>query len=270
MKYDLIILLIIFLLIIGSAVVGIILINKKHKLRLWMKIVFPISFILVFSISTMFIYLNIYYHATSDVKPYLKSSELVEVRSRERCYVFDNVSNTETAIVFYGGAKVEEKSYVPLLYKIAEQGVDVYLVKMPFRFAIFDVSAADSILDNKSYTNTYLMGHSLGGVAASLCLVRTNLDYKGIIFLAAYPSQKLSNKYQALSIYGSKDSVLNMTMYKNHSSYFPKGYKNHVIKGGNHANYGYYGKQLGDQDSSISRKDQIDLTVSYIADFINQ
>ena len=268
MPTDMILLIIILILIVAIAVVGIILINKKKKLRLWLNILIPVAFVLVGTASSFLIYLNIYYHATDEVNPYLQSSALVEVCEDSRYYLFDNVENKDKAIVFYGGAKVEEKSYAPMLSKLAEHGVDVYLVKMPFRLALFDLSASDSILSSNPYSAAYLMGHSLGGTSASICLSKTAQHYEGIIFLASYPNQELDDKYKALSIYGSEDAVLNRKQYEERSSYFPEGYQTQIIEGGNHANFAYYGNQSGDNAATITREQQIDLTVSYVADFL--
>ena len=79
----------------------------------------------------------------------------------------------------------------------------------------------------------------------------------------------MDNKYKSLTIYGSEDKVMNMKEYNKNLSYLPKGYITKVIEGGNHANYGYYGKQKGDGVATISREQQIDLTISYVKDFIN-
>ena len=267
------ILILIIIIVILSFVVPILvifLINRKHKLRLWVKIVIPVSVILIVNLSGFLIYFNIYYHATNEVNEYLKDDSEVIVKNTNEYYLFDNKANNDKALIFYGGAKVEEKSYAPMLNKIAHQGIDVFLAKMPSKFALFDSQKADAIYKkNNQYTNVYLMGHSLGGVCASMNLSKTNLDYKGIIFLASYPDKKLDDKYTALSIYGSNDKVLNLKEYNKHTSNFPSGYQTKIIEGANHANYGYYGAQKADGKADITREQQIDITVGYITSFLN-
>ena len=165
-------------------VLAILLINRKHKVKLWIKISVPIIFTLVVNFVGFLCFFNIYYHATSEVKDYLKDDNEVKVYSKSDYYLFDNISNNNKALIFYGGAKVEEKSYAPMLNKIAHQGYDVFLTKMPLRFSLFATGKANSIYQsNNTYTDVYLMGHSLGGVCASMALQNTSLDYKGIIFL---------------------------------------------------------------------------------------
>ena len=265
------------IIIIITTILGIIipslvifLINRKHKVKLWMKISVPVLFTLVVNFIGFLVYFHIYYHATNEVKNYLKDDNEVKVYSKSNYYLFDNISNNTQVLIFYGGAKVEEKSYAPMLNKIAHQGYDVFLTKMPLRFPLFGVGKANSIYKaNNTYTDVYLMGHSLGGVCASMVLEKTNLDYKGIIFLASYPNKPLDNKYKALSIYGSEDQVLNLKEYNDNLSNFPTGYSQKIIEGGNHAYFGYYGNQKGDGKALITREQQIDITVNYVVDFLN-
>jgi len=246
-------------------------IDRRRKLKLWIKIVFPLSFIFIVNSCGFVGYFLVYYHATSEVKEYLVDKDKVKVTSEINYYLFDNVENSDKALIFYGGAKVEEKSYAPMLNKIAQNGIDVYLIKMPLRFPLFSATKADSVYSKalNNYKDVYLMGHSLGGVCAATDLVQTKLDYKGIIFLASYSNKKVDDKYKALSIYASEDKVMNRNEYNKNSTNFPSGYTTKIIEGGNHANYGYYGKQAQDGVATITREQQIDLTVSYVTEFIN-
>ncbi len=269
-KLILAIIIIIVILSLVLPILIILLINRKHKVRLWIKIVVPVSIFLLVNTGGPLIYFSIHYQATSEVKDYLVDDSEVKVTNTGNYYLFDNVSNNETSIVFYGGAKVEEKSYAPMLNKLAHQGVDVFLVKMPFCFPLFGIGKADDIYkDNNTYSNVYLMGHSLGGVCASKCLSATKYEYKGIIFLASYPDKKLDDKYKALSIYGTNDTVLNKKEYDKHTPCLPTGYSFKTIEGGNHANYGYYGNQKGDSKANITREQQIDITINYVMDLLN-
>ena len=250
-------------------IVTIILINRKHKLKLWVSILVPMVFILVVNLSGCLIYFTIHYHASDEVNAYLEDDNEVKVSDTSNYYFFDNLANKDKALIFYGGAKVEEKSYAPMMSKISHQGIDVFITKMPFRFPLFDSMKAESIYKaNNTYKEVYIMGHSLGGVCASRVLNNTSHDYKGIIFLASYSDKPLDSKYEALSIYGSEDKVIDLKAYSNNTSNFPTGYVERVIEGANHANYGYYGNQKGDGTATITREAQIDLTVGYVSEFI--
>ena len=269
-KTTLMLIIVIVILSIALPIAVVLLIDKKRKMPLWLKIVIPVVVILAVNISGCLTYFNIHYKASSEVNEYLKDDSEVKVTENKDYYLFDNVNNNDKAIIFYGGAKVEEKSYAPMLNKLAHEGIDVYIAKMPFCFALFNRTKADTIYKaNNTYQEVYLMGHSLGGVCCAMNLESTKYEYKGAIFLASYPSKQMDNKYKSLTIYGSEDKVMNMKEYEKNLSYLPNGYITKVIEGGNHANYGYYGKQKGDGVATISREQQIDLTISYVKDFIN-
>lgn len=248
----------------------VLLINKKHKIKGWLKaIIIPVSSI-VLTISFILIYFAIHYPATDRAKSYLKSDEVINLNINDHYYHFDNKINDDTAIIFYGGAKVDPVAYSPLCSEIAHMGVDVYLIKMPLYFPLLNINGADNVASTNKHNNLYLMGHSLGGTTASLYLSKTtNPSYKGIIFLASYPNKKLNDSLRCLSIYGSNDKVLNKNEYNNNISNFPTNYKEVVIEGGNHSNFGDYGFQRGDGEATITNEEQVNITKNAVINFVN-
>lgn len=78
----------------------------------------------------------------------------------------------------------------------------------------------------------------------------------GVITLAAYPTSKLSDKLRYISFYGSEDLVINKTKYNDAKSLWPKKQEEYIIEGGNHDNFGNYGKQKGDGTATITRNEQ--------------
>ena len=88
-------------------------------------------------------YLSIYYHADSSVKEYLKSSSEVTVTKINNGYYFDG-KGSNNAIIFYPGAKVEYISYAPLMYNLAKEGIDTFLIDMPFN--IYDTLVLHQML----------------------------------------------------------------------------------------------------------------------------
>ena len=96
----------------------------------------------------------------------------------------------------------------------------------------------------------YAAGHS-----SELC---------GVYMLAAYPAKPVDEKISAVTIYGSEDGVLNMKKMEDAKRYLPDGSKEFVIKGGNHAQFGNYGKQSGDGTAGISSDEQQHKTVELI------
>lgn len=94
---------------------------------------------------------------------------------------------TDTAIIFYPGAKVEAEAYLPLLDQIRQTGVTCILVHMPFHMAIFDADAAEDVMARfPEYQHWYIAGHSMGGAMASKFASDHPDQVDGLILLGAY------------------------------------------------------------------------------------
>ena len=226
-----------------------------------MKNIILISIISVIVIPIIF-YLNTYYKATAVVKYSLKTDEKVIVEQNSNGILFDGPGK-ENIFVFYPGAKVEYTSYAPLMHTLAENGLDTYIVEMPFNIAFFDINAIKDVKNKYEYDNWYIGGHSLGGVVAAINIKKYNI--KGLILLASYPTENPNCK--TLSIYGSNDGVLDIEKYQESTKNL-KQFTEIIIEGGNHAYFGNYGEQNGDNKATISRSSQQDITVKEIMKFI--
>lgn len=176
-------------------------------------------------------------------------------------------------IIFYPGGLVEYQAYLPLMEKLARKGAFCVLVKMPFDFAFFDFRAAGRFM--KLYPQIdkwYMAGHSLGGAMAASYVSRHPEDFEGMILLAAYSTHNISGAgVKVLSIYGSKDGVLNKAHYKKYLKNLPapdQGFREIIIDGGNHAQFASYGAQKGDYMPEISSDQQQTITVEEIAEWM--
>ena len=235
--------------------------KKYSKRKKWLWII-PV-FVLILPGIAFLVYTEQYYHADKSAHYSLESDETVEVMQTEYGWLFDGPSETD-ALIFYPGGKVEETAYAPLLHYLAGQGMDVCLVKMPFRLAIFGVNRANHVMRQYDYEHWYIGGHSLGGVIAADYASKHSSELCGVYMLAAYPIKPLDKKTAAIIIYGSEDGILNMKKMTDAKQYLPDGSKEHVIKGGNHSQFGNYGKQDGDGIADISSDEQQRKTVELI------
>lgn len=221
--------------------------------------------ILILIIGFGIYYVNDYSHSDSTALSYINGSENVSVTHSSNGLFIDGKGN-DTALIFYPGAKVEYSAYLPLMNQIAAQGVDVYLVQMPFNLAFFGQNSADDIIKNSNYSHYIMSGHSLGGVVASGYASKHDVD--GLVLLAAYPSEEIDNP--TLSIYGSEDKVLNLKSYNDAKPLIKANFTEHIINGGNHAQFGNYGLQKGDGNAGINSTLQQNETTSEIINFINK
>ncbi|MBR1481953.1 MAG: alpha/beta fold hydrolase [Ruminococcus sp.] len=211
------------------------------------------------------VFLNIHYPA-QDIKAFAHQSG-VTVTDTDGGY-FINGSGTDKALIFYPGAMVDADAYLPLMTRIAESGTDCFLPEMPARMAIFDANAADKIRTRYDYDTWILAGHSMGGmIAAKYAATHKGID--GVVLLAAYPIDKLSDTTALLSVYGTDDTVLERDAYESAKADFPARTTEVVIAGGNHAQFGNYGAQSGDGEAHITREEQQRQTVEAIKAFAN-
>lgn len=214
-----------------------------------------------------FAYTAVFSHADDQALQALISDETVTVLPTDYGVLFDGPSE-DNALIFYPGGKVEETAYAPLLHRIAAGGMDVCLVKMPFRLAVFGMNRADAVMARHSYRNWYIGGHSLGGAIAADYAAAHGDALRGVILLAAYPTKELSDDLSLLSVYGTEDGVLRMAPYEKGKACWPDDSLELVIKGGNHAQFGCYGVQAGDGTASLTANEQQAMTASQILDFV--
>ena len=168
--------------------------------------------------------------------------------------------DSDIGFIFYQGGKVENEAYSYLSLVEA----NVFLLDTPFNLSIFSINQAQTIIDKYPNIKTwYIGGHSLGGSTAYLFANQTSTPIAGIIYLGAYPTAV--NSFRQLAIFGSRDGLLD---YQDYLSYFDEADTVKVIEGGNHANFGEYGPQAGDNYSTIGSLCQKTLTLEYINEFI--
>lgn len=230
------------------------------------KFFITILLIILISLSIIVIYFENYYHANNEVSEYISNNKNVKVSKISEGYFFDGFGE-DKALIFYPGAKVETEAYSILMSKLAENGIDCFLIDMPLRFAFLGVNKASNILESYKYDDWSIAGHSLGGIAATSYICNNPNKINNIIYLASYPNKEMD--INMLSIYGKNDNVLNNKSYTDSKKNWSNNSSEKIILGGNHANFGNYGKQKGDGESTISNEEQQNETVSYIVEFLN-
>ena len=228
--------------------------------------------VLIVAIACAAIWLGDIYHASADVESYTAQCGDVVI-SEIADGLFLDGPGSENALIFYPGAKVEYTAYAPLMAKLAQGGVDVFLIKMPCNLAVLGMNRADGVLSDYSYEHWYMGGHSLGGAMAAdyiaQCLKKGKTTPEGLILLAAYPNKSLKDaSVRVLTIYGSEDGVLNRKRLASGRALLPDTATEIIIEGGNHAQFGCYGVQKGDGNASISQEEQWQQTAQAILQWI--
>lgn len=243
--------------------------TSKKSSKMGVKIFIVLGLIIVAAVVVLWIYSSDYYKSEISVEEYMATSS-IEIEEFSDGLFIDG-GETDNAVIFYPGGKVEYTAYLPLCTKLAEQGVDCFLVEMPFHLAVFGSNKADKIIGDYEYENWYLAGHSLGGAMAANYVAENVDKVDGLIMLAAYPSKALvSEDLKVLSVYGNKDEVINREKLKAGTELVPEHYTEIGLGGANHAGFGNYGPQEGDGEASMEREKQQEMTVNYIVKMIHQ
>ncbi|MBQ6389852.1 MAG: alpha/beta hydrolase [Mogibacterium sp.] len=237
---------------------------------------------LVILAGVIVVYFGTYYHADALAVETLHGThdvsvaEITQEGEGVNGWYFDG-PGTDSAMVFYPGAKVEASAYAPLMEKLSSNGIDCYLCDMPLNFALFGRHAAETIRAGamNSYEKWYIGGHSLGGVVAAMAAddaeeAGGEAAWDGLVLLAAYPTEELSTP--TLSIFGTEDTVLNSGKYSKTKAdgLWPADFTEVVIRGGNHAQFGSYGEQKGDGISAINAEEQQKETADSISTWIRR
>lgn len=196
----------------------------------------------------------------------LQSDVLVNVTTGQWLTFSPVEAHPKTGFIIYPGGRVDYRSYAPVAHEIAAQGYLVVIVNMPLNLAVLNPgAAADVITAHPEITNWSIGGHSLGGaMAANFAHGHPDL-IKGLALWAAYPvsSDDLSNSgLRVLSIFGTVDGLATMDKIELSRSLLPSDTDWLSITGGNHAQFGWYGDQSGDNPAKISRVNQQDQVIS--------
>ncbi|MCL7453845.1 MAG: alpha/beta hydrolase [Anaerolineae bacterium] len=163
-------------------------------------------------------------------------------------------------LILYPGGRVDPRAYAPAARSIAASGHLVVIVPMPFNLAVFGVGRAAEVMAAFPGVERWAVGgHSLGGSMAAR-FARQNADLvDGLALWASYPagSDDLSESgLQVLSIYGMRDGLATPDDIAASRPLLPPDTRWLAIEGGNHAQFGWYGVQGGDNPATISREDQ--------------
>jgi predicted alpha/beta-hydrolase family hydrolase len=205
----------------------------------------------------------------------LQSDAQVTVTTGKWLVFTPAASQPETGFIIYPGGRVDYRAYAPAAHQIAAQGYLVVIVHMPLNLAVTNAAAAaDVIAAYPSIKHWAVGGHSLGGsMAANFAHSHPGVA-QGLVLWASYPagSDNLSmSGLKVLSISGTLDGLSTPEKIAASVPLLPADTIWVPIEGGDHAQFGWYGQQSGDNPATISREDQqaqiVQATVEFLTKF---
>lgn len=190
----------------------------------------------------------------------LKPDAEVTVTSEKWLALTPAASQPTTGFIIYPGGRVDYRAYAPAAHEIAAQGYLVVIVRMPLNLAVFGANSAQVVQSAYPQIKHWAIGgHSLGGAMAA-AYARTHPGaVEGLALWAAYPASSddlSSSELHVVSIFGTQDGLATMQKIEASRPLLPANTTWVQIDGGNHAQFGWYGDQAGDNPALISRTEQ--------------
>ena len=181
----------------------------------------------------------------------------------------------EVGLMFVPGGLVDPSAYINAFKHFAvEHKMKVLILKVRSNLAIFNSKQANRVRHEFDDTKWFIGGHSLGGVVAAMSVGSEPDAYEGLYMMGSYSITDLSNWSQPVfSFIAELDGLSDPDTFAENEANLPEGiyidppnvaglgdtHKQTVyytIKGGNHAQFGSYGPQDGDNEALISAENQ--------------
>ena len=156
--------------------------------------------------------------------------------------VFEPTQPSSKGLIFYPGGEVDERGYAQTLHHVASAGYLVVIVPMPFQLAVFDINAANEVVEAFPDIDTWaIAGHSLGGSMAANYAVNHQDTIDGLILWDAYSASDMTGSDQAVTmIHRSGEDRKPPVDYEPHLANNPEQTEYIPIIGGNHLNFGNF------------------------------
>lgn len=156
-------------------------------------------------------------------------------------------------LVFIPGAKVDPYAYLSTFDGVAAAGTTVVITKPTLNLAFFDTRPLSTFEKHApGVTHWAVGGHSLGGVRA--CQLAQTPGTTGLLLLGSYCATDLSKtKLDVLSLSGTRDGLSTPAKIEKARHLLPDTSTLVAIQGADHAQFGAYGPQPGDNPATVSR-----------------
>ncbi len=178
-------------------------------------------------------------------------------------------------LLSYPGALADPEAYAPIAEAVAEAGYEVVVLNLPVRLAPFERHREQLTQRTRVFVRGegerrewVIGGHSKGGKLAAQFARDHADDIVGLLLVGTSHPREDDLSGLALDVtkgYGSEDGLASEEVDRFRSN-LPETTHWTRIEGGNHAQFGWYGWQLGDGRATIRRTEQQAATIRSILD----
>lgn len=247
-------------------------VKKLKRKNLKDKILKIILIILVATIIGSFVWISNYYAPDEKAEKALISDNKVQV-SMEKDFInfTPKDANPTKGVILYPATKVDGRAYSNLARKIAENGYQVVVVDMPLNLSLLGRNKASKVIEEYKNIDTWVIaGDSSGGIMASKYAAENISKIDGVVLISSYPldSELKDINMNVLSIWGSKDGVVDFQSLIDAKEKLPNNASYTEIEGANHSQFGDYGLYRNDEKALISSDKQQQKTCEEIVKFI--
>lgn len=198
-------------------------------------------------------------------KAVLRSSPTVRVDSTDHDLTMTPLSGVRANLIFLPGGGVDPEAYAPVVRRLADAGVRTAIVYLPWRMAFSEGSRSTvwdhigAVMERWDHAPVVLAGHSRGAALAAQYAAREDARVAGLMLIGTtHPrDHNLSSaRFPVLKVAGTRDCVAPLDDAQANGRNLPPTTTWSIIEGANHAQFAYYGRQLGDCAAEISRTEQ--------------
>ncbi|MCC6462064.1 MAG: alpha/beta hydrolase [Saprospiraceae bacterium] len=174
-------------------------------------------------------------------------------------------------VIFFQGGLADPKAYAPLCRQLAAQGYTCHLIKMAWRMPQHDYRKVQRLFDFGA-GHYVLGGHSQGAKIAAQVVYENPGLLKGLFLLGTSHPRDIDLSpvsLPALKLYAEHDGLASPEEVLANQHLLPARAKLVSIPGGNHSQFGYLGRLLGDDGATITLEQQQTLVLEQLRLFLD-
>jgi pimeloyl-ACP methyl ester carboxylesterase len=177
-----------------------------------------------------------------------------------------------TGLLFLPGTPVDPRAYAPITRAVAEHGFPAAIVSTPWRGLTSEASsvmperiaAAQQALGARRWV---IAGHSRGGAFAARIVADNPGAFAGLVLVASVHPIGVDLRAATADVTqlsGDRDRTTTRAALADALTLLPPSTRMIVVRGGNHSQFGFYGKYPFDGTATIPRSQQIAETVDVL------